>query len=74
MQRDTNSASMRDFWDEKARENAMRTCNGVSDATWLRARGWAIFYGVTLGTSGLAGDPRHAFMARRTLERVVAGP
>ena len=60
--------------DRKARENAMRACNGVSDATWLRAKGWAIFYGVTLGTSGLAGDTRHAVMARRTLERVVAGP
>jgi len=60
--------------DRKARENAMRACNGVSDATWLRAKGWAIFFGVTLGTSGLAGDARHAVMARRTLERVVAGP
>lgn len=60
--------------DRKARENAMRACNGVSDATWLRAKGWAIFYGVTLGTSGVAGDTRHALMARRTLERVVAGP
>jgi aminoglycoside phosphotransferase (APT) family kinase protein len=60
--------------DRKARENAMRACNGVSAATWLRAKGWAIFYGVTLGTSGLAGDTRHALMARRTLERVVAGP
>ena len=60
--------------DRKARANAMRACHGVSDATWLRARGWAVFYGVTLGTSGLAGDTRHALMARRTLERVVAGP
>jgi aminoglycoside phosphotransferase (APT) family kinase protein len=60
--------------DRKARENAMLACNGVSDATWLRAKGWAVFYGVTLGTSGLAGDMRHALMARRTLERVVAGP
>jgi aminoglycoside phosphotransferase (APT) family kinase protein len=60
--------------DLKARENAMRACNDVSDATWLRAKGWAIFFGVTLGTSGLAGDARHAVMARRTLERVVAGP
>lgn len=62
------------FADRKARENAMRACNGVSDATWLRARGWAVFFGITLGTSGLAGDTRHALMARRTLERVVAGP
>jgi aminoglycoside phosphotransferase (APT) family kinase protein len=60
--------------DRKAREGAMRACDGVSDATWLRAKGWAIFYGVTLGTSGLAGDERHAVMARRTLERVVDGP
>ncbi|HKS56849.1 MAG TPA: aminoglycoside phosphotransferase family protein [Steroidobacteraceae bacterium] len=60
--------------DRKARENAMRACNGVSDATWLRAKGWAVFFGVTLGTSGLAGDKRHALMARRTLERIVAGP
>jgi aminoglycoside phosphotransferase (APT) family kinase protein len=60
--------------DLKARENAMRACNGVSDATWVRAKGWAVFFGVTLGTSGLSGDARHATMARRTLERVVAGP
>ena len=60
--------------DRKARENAMRSCHGVSDATWLRAKGWAVFFGVTLATSGLAGDTRHALMARRTLDRVVAGP
>jgi aminoglycoside phosphotransferase (APT) family kinase protein len=62
------------FADRKARENAMRACNGISDATWLRAKGWAVFFGITLGTSGLAGDTRHALRARRTLERVVAGP
>jgi aminoglycoside phosphotransferase (APT) family kinase protein len=60
--------------DREARENAMRACHGVSDATWRRAKGWAVFYGVTLGTSGLAGDARHAAMARKTLVRVVAGP
>jgi aminoglycoside phosphotransferase (APT) family kinase protein len=59
--------------DRKARENALRACN-VSDATRRRAKGWAVFFGVTLGTSGLAGDQRHAVMAQRTLERVVAGP
>jgi aminoglycoside phosphotransferase (APT) family kinase protein len=59
--------------DRKAREHALRACN-VSDATRRRAKGWAVFYGVTLGTSGLAGDRRHAVMAQRTLERIVAGP
>jgi aminoglycoside phosphotransferase (APT) family kinase protein len=62
------------FGDREARENAMRACHGVSHATWRRAKGWAVFYGVTLGTSGLAGDTRHALMARRTLDRVVDGP
>jgi aminoglycoside phosphotransferase (APT) family kinase protein len=60
--------------DRQTRENARRACTGVSDATWRRAKGWAVFYGVTLGTSGLAGDTRHALMARRTLDRVVDGP
>ena len=60
--------------DRQTRENARRACTGVSYATWRRAKGWAVFYGVTLGTSGLAGDARHAVMARRTLERVVSGP
>jgi len=60
--------------DRKARESAMRACNDISEATWMRAKGWAVFFGVTLATSGLAGDARHALMARRTLERVVAGP
>lgn len=57
-----------------ARQDAMRAYGHISDATWLRAKGWAIFFGVMLGASGLAGDARHALMARRTLERVVAGP
>lgn len=60
--------------DRNARENALRACHGITEATWRRAKGWAVFYGVTLGTSGLAGDQRHAVMAQRTLERVVAGP
>jgi aminoglycoside phosphotransferase (APT) family kinase protein len=60
--------------DRKARENAMRACTGISDATWVRAKGWAFFYLVTLGTSGLAGDARHAVMARRTRERLLDGP
>ena len=60
--------------DRRGRENAMRACQGVSDTTWLRAKGWAIYFGVTLGTSGLAGDTRHAVMAKRTFERLLAGP
>jgi len=78
MSRGDRATDLATLWmnlgDRKARENAMRACHDVSDATWRRAKGWAVFYGVTLGTSGLAGDARHAVMARRTLERVVAGP
>jgi aminoglycoside phosphotransferase (APT) family kinase protein len=60
--------------DRTARENAMRAYHGITEATWRRAKGWAVLFGVTLATSGLAGDTRHALMARRTLERLVAGP
>jgi aminoglycoside phosphotransferase (APT) family kinase protein len=77
MSRGDRATDLATLWmnlsDRKARENALRACN-VSDATWRRARGWAIFFGVVLGASGLAGDRRHAVMAQRTLERVVAGP
>jgi len=78
MSRGDRATDLATLWmnlgDRKARENALRACHGISDATWRRAKGWAVFYGVTLGTSGLAGDTRHALMARRTLERIVDGP
>ena len=41
----------------------------ISTNTMTRARGWAVFFGATLLTLGLAGDPVLAQIGRRTLER-----
>lgn len=62
------------FGDPAARERAMRACGSVTDATWLRARGWAIFFGSVLADAGLAGDSRHGRIGERTLHQVVEGP
>jgi aminoglycoside phosphotransferase (APT) family kinase protein len=57
-----------------ARERTLRLCGDLSEATWMRACGWAIFYGVFFAASGLAGDARHSAMGRLILERVIEGP
>jgi aminoglycoside phosphotransferase (APT) family kinase protein len=57
-----------------ARERAMRACTGVSEATWMRARGWAFAFGVMLLDSGMADHPRHAAMGADTLRRLALGP
>jgi aminoglycoside phosphotransferase (APT) family kinase protein len=62
------------FESRGAREDAMDACAGVSEATWMRARGWAFAFGVMLLDSGLADHPRHAAMGRDTLRRLAEGP
>ena len=57
--------------DRKAREHAIKTVGPLTDATWLRAKGWAISFGVLLLDSGLIDNPRHAEMGKRTLRRLV---
>jgi len=56
--------------DVAAREAAMEAYGPASAATWQRARGWAVFFGVTLLDTGLVDDPRHAAAGERTLRRV----
>ena len=46
----------------------------ISQAAWRRARGWAIFFGVTLLETGLVNDSRNAVLGERILARIVAGP
>jgi aminoglycoside phosphotransferase (APT) family kinase protein len=58
----------------EARLQAMRTLDHVSDATWRRARGWAILFGVTLLDTGLVDNPRHARMGEQILLRLREGP
>jgi aminoglycoside phosphotransferase (APT) family kinase protein len=57
-----------------ARELAMTTCSSVSPQTWDRARGWALLFAVILLEAGCCGDPRMGIIARRTLQRLLAGP
>jgi aminoglycoside phosphotransferase (APT) family kinase protein len=54
-----------------ARTAAMRSCSAVTEATWTRARGWAIAFGVVFLDSGLNGDPRFAAMGERALRHVA---
>jgi aminoglycoside phosphotransferase (APT) family kinase protein len=44
----------------------------ITGHTMTRARGWAVFFGATMLTLGLASDPVLAGIGRRTLERVCA--
>jgi aminoglycoside phosphotransferase (APT) family kinase protein len=44
----------------------------ITAHTMARARGWAVFFGTTLLTLGLASDPVLAGIGRRTLERACA--
>ena len=45
---------------------------GASDDTWLRAQGWAIYFGAVLLLTGLVDDPAFAAVGRKTLNRVVS--
>jgi aminoglycoside phosphotransferase (APT) family kinase protein len=57
---------------ESEQINEFRTSYGeASDETWLRARGWAIYFGAVLLLTGLADDPAFAAVGRKTLNRVV---
>jgi len=60
--------------ERSAREQAMAELNEISRATWIRARGWAVFFGVVLLDSGLVDDPRHAQLGRRVLAQLADGP
>jgi len=44
----------------------------IAAETLLRARGWAVFFGLNLSVVGLAGDAEFAEIGRRTLARLCA--
>lgn len=57
--------------DAPARDAAMTAYGATSDAVWLRARGWAILFGITLLDDGLtAGRRRDAALAKQLLRRI----
>ncbi len=53
-----------------ARQQAMEAY-GASDATWARARGWAMYYVAVLLATGLTDDPAMKVIAVRTLNRLL---
>lgn len=63
------------FWmlfDRPARERALAAYGNIDAATLTRAKGWAVFFGVVLLDTGLAGDPQHAKVGAATLARITA--
>jgi aminoglycoside phosphotransferase (APT) family kinase protein len=59
------------FATRRARESAIAASPEVSEATWARARGWAVIFGLVLAELR---DPRHARIGARTLQHIAEGP
>jgi aminoglycoside phosphotransferase (APT) family kinase protein len=53
-----------------SRAAARAAYGDISDATWARAKGWAISFAVTLIEAGLVNDPRMVAIGTRTMARV----
>lgn len=56
--------------DDSARAKAQRAYGSSDSALWLRARGWAVLFGVMLLDTGLAGNARNASMGEQVLRRI----
>ena len=59
------------FPDQQARKEITFSLPHISEATWQRARGWAILFAVLLLDKGLINEPRHAEMGRRALQNLM---
>lgn len=53
-----------------ARDAAMRAYRSSDVPLWVRARGWAVLFGVMLLDTGLAGNARNAAMGEQILRRI----
>lgn len=58
------------FSESNTRQKAIAEYGNISDATWQRARGWAILFGVVLLDTGLIDNPRHAVLGEKILRCV----
>jgi aminoglycoside phosphotransferase (APT) family kinase protein len=56
------------------RAAALAAYGNISPATMLRARGWAVLFGLILLETGLADNPRNALIGERTLRRLADEP
>jgi aminoglycoside phosphotransferase (APT) family kinase protein len=59
------------FPDSQARREVLAAYGAVSDATYRRAKGWAVAFGVVLLETGLVDTPRQVVMGERTLGAIV---
>lgn len=58
------------FSDQDVRSQALAAYGNVSKATLLRAKGWAILFGIVLLDTGLVDHPRHKALGQKILEHV----
>jgi aminoglycoside phosphotransferase (APT) family kinase protein len=58
----------------QAREEALAAYGDLSEATWQRAKGWAVFFGIMLLDTGLIDNSRNAAIGERILCRVTDAP
>lgn len=54
----------------RSRAEIRRLMPEISPGTWLRAQGWAVFFGALLLDTGLVDNPRHAAMGRAIFDRL----
>ena len=59
------------FPDRETRRALISSFTHLSEATWHRARGWAILFAVLLLDTGLVNDPRNAEIGRKTLQNIL---
>jgi aminoglycoside phosphotransferase (APT) family kinase protein len=58
------------FSDRSLRQQVLWEYGNISEATLLRAKGWAIIFAVVLLDTGMIDSPRHAFIGEKTLRHV----
>ena len=68
--RATDLSGIWNLFPERSAREAAVSAYGMSEATLLRSKGWAIFCGVILLETGLQDDARHAAMGESTLRRL----
>jgi aminoglycoside phosphotransferase (APT) family kinase protein len=59
------------FAEARVRDDALAAYGVVSNATMLRAKGWAVLFGVLLLDTGLVDNPRNERLGERILRRIV---
>lgn len=78
MARGDRAADLAGLWmvlpSRRSRREAKAALGDVSEATWRRARGWAVLYALMLLAAGLADDPGFAAIGHAALRRLAEGP